>query len=384
MSKVLVSETNLTAIADAIRTKKGSEDTYKPGEMAAAINSITTGGGGEGLPEGALTLTGNCKYRFYGGGWDWFLENYGSQITCDNITGAESMFEECNLSEIPLELKASSKPIIVNEMFYNCNNLTKAPTLASTFKPYDNTANCMFQHCFKLKTFPKYFFAYFTFNDYKYGGADCHSMFRKCYSLEKLPDNLFTVVDKYLPDGTEVTTPAITYVDNGMDMFCECIRLRKIENLPAYGKYGSVAQSYEEIYFNAFNALYMLDTLTFGNITTKSNLTNQIIDLTNNVGCAAYMLPDGFDINKRVTNETNYQALKNTEDWWTDTKKYSRYNKTSAETTVMSLPRLVDGYTSTIKFDGNCGSLTDGGAINTMNEEVIAVAAVRGWTVAFV
>lgn len=40
MSKVLVSESNLTAIADAIREKNGSSDTYKPGEMAPAIRSL--------------------------------------------------------------------------------------------------------------------------------------------------------------------------------------------------------------------------------------------------------------------------------------------------------------------------------------------------------
>ena len=42
MSKVLVDEANLTAIGNAIRNKNGSYDTYKPGEMAGAINDITT------------------------------------------------------------------------------------------------------------------------------------------------------------------------------------------------------------------------------------------------------------------------------------------------------------------------------------------------------
>lgn len=42
MSKVLVDEANLTAIGDAIRNKNGSYDTYKPSEMAGAINDITT------------------------------------------------------------------------------------------------------------------------------------------------------------------------------------------------------------------------------------------------------------------------------------------------------------------------------------------------------
>lgn len=45
MAKVLVNENNLTNIANAIRGKNGSTDTYKPSEMAAAITAISGGGG---------------------------------------------------------------------------------------------------------------------------------------------------------------------------------------------------------------------------------------------------------------------------------------------------------------------------------------------------
>ena len=55
MAKVLVNDSSLTNIADAIRTKKESTDKYLPSEMADAILSIKSGGGGEnidGLPSG--------------------------------------------------------------------------------------------------------------------------------------------------------------------------------------------------------------------------------------------------------------------------------------------------------------------------------------------
>lgn len=42
MSKVLVTESYLTDIGDAIRSKNSSTDRYKPSEMAGAINDITT------------------------------------------------------------------------------------------------------------------------------------------------------------------------------------------------------------------------------------------------------------------------------------------------------------------------------------------------------
>lgn len=47
MANVLVNENSLSAIADAIRAKAGSEDTYKPAEMAQAILDLPSGGGGE-------------------------------------------------------------------------------------------------------------------------------------------------------------------------------------------------------------------------------------------------------------------------------------------------------------------------------------------------
>lgn len=44
MSKVLVTESYLTDIGNAIRSKNGSTSQYKPSEMAGAINDITTQG----------------------------------------------------------------------------------------------------------------------------------------------------------------------------------------------------------------------------------------------------------------------------------------------------------------------------------------------------
>ena len=57
--------------------------------------------------------------------------------------------------------------------------------------------------------------------------------------------------------------------------------------------------------------------------------------------------------------------------------------------TINSLPVVqkassTDDNTFIIKFYGNAGSATDGGAINTMTEEEIAVATSRGWTVTLV
>lgn len=56
MSKVLVSEANLSAIASAIRAKNGEETTYKPGDMATAIRAIDSG---YPEPTGTITISQN-------------------------------------------------------------------------------------------------------------------------------------------------------------------------------------------------------------------------------------------------------------------------------------------------------------------------------------
>lgn len=45
MANVLVRESSLQSIADAIRGKNGTENTYKPSQMAEAIEAISGGGG---------------------------------------------------------------------------------------------------------------------------------------------------------------------------------------------------------------------------------------------------------------------------------------------------------------------------------------------------
>ena len=56
MSKALITEGYLTDIANAIRAKNGSSDTYTPPQMAAAIQAIPTGGI---TPTGTLQITQN-------------------------------------------------------------------------------------------------------------------------------------------------------------------------------------------------------------------------------------------------------------------------------------------------------------------------------------
>ena len=54
MSKVYLEDTNLTNIANAIRSKNGETTTYKPSEMATAIENLPSGGTSEEINDGLI------------------------------------------------------------------------------------------------------------------------------------------------------------------------------------------------------------------------------------------------------------------------------------------------------------------------------------------
>ena len=91
--------------------------------------------------------------------------------------------------------------------------------------------------------------------------------------------------------------------------------------------------------------------------------------------------------NTQIKDDTSYQLLKDNEDSHTRYIAYSRYNHDSAVETINTLPDTSaylaesGGTTNIIQFTGESGSATDGGAINTLTEAEIAVAAAKGWTV---
>lgn len=78
MSNVLVNDTSLTAIANAIRSKLGVSTTYKPGQMASAIQSIPTGGS---AVLGTKTITANGTYNASSDNYDGY-----SQVVA-NVSG---------------------------------------------------------------------------------------------------------------------------------------------------------------------------------------------------------------------------------------------------------------------------------------------------------
>ena len=356
--------------------------TYKSSEMAQAIDDIPPS-----PPESAFVISGDCSYRFANNGWNWFIEKYSNKITTKNISNAQDMFNSSNgITEVPFDLNFSSSASYhsLPSIFGYCYNLTQSPKL-NNVKVYDT--QYMFEKCYRLRTIPEdiadtWDWSYLEKQTFAYTGQQSY-MFDNCYSLRSIPMNLIKSGNPYVYYG-------YSYYYNG---FYNCYALDELINLPIpYTK----ATWTDNSFYYAFNSCSRLKNITFAlkdgvpyTVTWKS----QVIDLSSYVGyagsnaCTQYN--SGITADKEVTDDASYQLLKNDPDWFTRKVAYSRYNHDSAVATINSLPDTsaylaTAGGTNTIKFKGQAGASTDGGAINTLTEEEIAVAAAKGWTCSFV
>lgn len=356
----------LSAIGDAVRERTGLTDELTLDRMATEIKNIpypvveeitiTSNGtysapvGIDGydeiivntpsIPEEAYEpISGSCDYAFANNRWFWFLDVMGDNIKFENITSASNMFESSDkLTELPLiNIKSPS----MNKMFASCRNLAEI-NIAYVGTPTSSTTNAfdsVFSGCYKLR----------RINGLSDWPAICkgnsiyglYSTFANCYNLDELVDIPFIYS---------------TYGGNYQfgSAFANCYRLKElIFKTPAEGESNTVPQK-----------SMVLDLTTTG--TWINSVTTYL----------------AVPLEKEIKDDATYQAYKDDIDSWTKSWDYSRYNHTSAVNTINSLPDCSATGTSTIKFKGIAGALTDGGAINTLTEEEIAVATAKGWTVA--
>ena len=404
MAQKLYEESNIQAIANAIREKNGETTTYKPSEMAAAILAITTGGSSEGK---AYVFSRDCRYLFANTQIANVLLADLSKISfSEAIYWMEAMFKNCSgkedLSALEIPLGTSTNPYYNGsndlggkEMFYDCNRLKSFPKMikADTTLPYRLiNGESMFYGCLYMRELPDWMNGIRTYGYterlssgvvYQFYGTNSSYMFYRCYSLRNISTLNLTYFQGHKTGNTNYGAAQSPITKGG---FCQCYCLDELSNVPIFENKGE----------NLFNRTFVascsrLKKLTFRGL-ADNNLAsyNNFIDLSNYVGYADsldtnYILNynSGITADKKVTNDATYQALKNDPDWFTTNVAYSRYNHDSAVETINSLPSTTGG-PNTIKFKGEAGSATDGGAINTMTEEQIAVATAKGWTVSLV
>ena len=375
------------------------------------VNVDVAGAGGGGIPEEGLIITGNCKYKFCFNNWNWFIEAYKDKIITKDIELAHSMFYYSNsLTEIPFDLNFkgnSEKP----SCFYSCYQLQKVGNLDFNYggghlnsffygsyelkeigtiknigtpeKQYNTPMSNFFRYCKKLRQLPNIENVYLANNSY------LDNIFGDCYSLRSIPQQWMDIFSRV--NHTSQTDSLY----KGLCCYNYCID--EILNIPVDyydDSHGFVSNAFT----NAFKECYHLKNLTFATNEDGSakiaRWKNQTIDLSSYIGYAnnagyIYNYNSGLTVWGNITNSESYNTLKDNPDSWTMDINYSRYNHDSAVATINSLPDTsaylsANGGTNTIKFNGAAGALTDGGAINTLTEAEIAVAAAKGWTISLV
>lgn len=133
MAKGLVTDTYLTNIADAIRAKSGSTISYKPGEMADAINSLKlkpdfisfAQAPGTSLDISWLDTSNMTSMSgMFDGAWN-LLSIDLSNFDTSKVTDMSYMFRDCNhLPSIDLSSFDTSNVQYFNYMFGNCQSLS--------------------------------------------------------------------------------------------------------------------------------------------------------------------------------------------------------------------------------------------------------------------
>lgn len=378
MSKVFIQEDTLTNIANAIREKDGTTDPIAPQNMADAIINLPSGGE-EVEP---IVLTGNISHQASGAIASKYIELYGNTISTNNITNLNNTFYKTTLEKVPFAINCQSGTGIDAEGMFEGSKI-KNPPYINNLTVYN--LKRMFASCYFIREFPENYFDNWNWYNQRDTISEQSKMFGSCYSLRKLPENFL----KNCWNKSSSYSRHITY-----EGFTWCMSLDDIVGLGV----NTITTITSNIFSSCFSNCCRLKDFTFetnDDGTPKiTKWSNQRISLEHYVGYTnspknILNYNSGITADKEVKDDATYQALKNDPDWFSTNINYSRYNHDSVVRTINSLPDTsaylaTTGATNTITFKGASGALTDGGAINTLTEEEIAVATVKGWTVSFV
>lgn len=372
-------------------------DGYNP-----IIVNVPTDGGGD-IEVEPIVLTGDQTDGCVGAMSATYIKLFGDTISTNEISDATAMFKESPLEEIPFDINLNTTgttAISLQQMFFGCSKLKSIPKIIGSAKNpptgnYSGQLNIsyLFWQCIMVREISNdFFWKYIPNEEFWIGLSDkCSTtqtnVFSNCFSLRELPDlSMFANVS--FTSASDYRKPLY---NNG---FNSCYTLNEIRDLPVIWANGTVLPS-SNMFSSTFQYCSRIKSLTFATnedgTPIIANWKTQTIDLSQYVGYQGSAKSftnynSGITEDKLVDTIEAYQALKNDSDWFAITVKYSRYNHDSAVETINSLPDTsaylaTNGGTNTIKFKGQSGASTDGGAINTLTEEEIAVATAKGWTV---
>lgn len=393
MSKYVIDKDTLTAIGDAIRTKDETTDSIPVVDIPNRIAALGKPGAGE------IVLTGDVSYAL--DAKFWAVDNHLSSFRTEDITKADHLFY-CSgfLKEVPFEInfKSGLEYTPIEGIFNGCSSLKKLPKFnnnGNKIKP--ESLEKIFYQCNNLPT--EEMRNFLDNVDYSYLETDQYrslqEFFYCCYSLRSPAP-----IDVFYHDKPNQTS---TYSSIYYRCFYSCYALDEITNLRVCHESTWTSNAFDLTFYNCYRLKNMTFATQENGLPYVVNWKNQTIDLSTYLGYGYYNSMYGnesycknlFEYNAGITlqdavyDDASYQELKNHPDWYTVKTQYSRYNHDSAVATINSLPDAsaylaANGGTNTIKYKGYNGSSTDGGAINTLTEEEIAIAAAKGWTISFV
>ncbi len=373
--KLRINKETLKDIAEAIRSKDVFTDgPIKVENFSQKISDLN-------YIHKVVITSGN--ELFYHEPWTSICPLIIDHCVIDQLSDAASMFAGTDIESIPFDIIFyPGASVSIRNMFGSCEKLKSPPTFITNNNEF-GFCDHLFYNCSSLEEFPEGWgkdlvFATYYSPSYLYG--DNSSMFWGCHSLLNLP---YEFLDQ---DAHPYAGASETFYRGG---FYSCVSLPAINNLPVLTN--TICS--ENMFSLSFDNLCSLKCFTFkreGKDIVRWR--NQAIDLSEYVGYynSYYktLANSKYSSDNEVKDEDTYNSLNNSEYWWTYNLAYSRYNHDSAVETINSLPDTsayleTEGGTNIIKFKGEAGSKTEGGAINTLTEEEIAVAAVKGWTVTF-
>ena len=375
---------------------------------AIGLNSSGGGSGGDAPTAEELTFTGTdlSNSGFSGKTAGIISSHYLDKINFENITSLykASFFANANtpidFSSKTINLVASSFTSGGKVYYYDFEiegafskfGGTKLPNIAINHNvPIKKMVYGLFDNANYIREIPESY-NILDFSEVKENNNGMRNVINRMNSLRSISPEfmakMYSAVDRYIYDSNFDSLPSIDelinvpisggdkeYTSSTLNSYFirNCSRLKKFTFAKNNGE--PFVVKWKNEYFNFANKYV-------GYAQKKNNsyetTEEQILNYNS-----------GITEDKKVKDAATYEALKNDADWYTTDINYSRYNHDSAVETINSLPDTsayieANGGTNTIKFQGESGKLTDGGAINTLTEEEIAVAVSKGWGVAFV
>ena len=370
-------------------------DTVSPSTLALGItahdksgNIITGTMESGGINEEDLKFSGGLNYFGHDGRLDNLIEHNFDKIkigwvendgTKHGVLAFDNGFSDSSLSRFPPIIIYGAQYTSLESAFSGCKNLTELPIFNTT--PYTGAIGnirFLFSNCYSITQIPSGYLSNQAIALDQYASDTFSGVFWDCFKLEEMNDGSF-----------------LQYGKDYSNMFNTCCSLRKLEGIVLNN---NRTMSSDE-FISTFDNCAMLSSLVF-NSPGDYQMKDQEIDLTT---CGYSTDKDGkyksryssytfqLPFAKKVFNETSYQNLKDTADWWTADVAYSKYDRQSAIATINSLPdtkKYIDSQTSPfpskniIKFKKGAGS-AKGDLYNMSNltDEEKHIAFSKGWTV---